>query len=257
MTNPDKLGKLRSAARAAGFAGWTLLDLAGVKIHQRAVADGARYEVWQRWMKAWVKGCLELYGVEQALVDRSAVPVASGPTLVVSNHRSPLDIALMLQHFGGHVLSRGDLANWPLIGLAARGAETIFVDRQNANSGLSAIRQIRAHLRQGRTVIIFPEGGTFPGDEVREFHAGAFAALKKLSVQIVTVGIAYDPGCEFVDETFLNHFGRVGARARTRVSICMGENRRAERSPDELAAHLRSEVQKLVFRARSHLESRY
>jgi 1-acyl-sn-glycerol-3-phosphate acyltransferase len=249
------LGKLRSASRAAGFALWTFGSLGGAQLHQRIVPPDARYDVWQRWMKAWTHGLLVLCGVEETIASEGIPPRARGARLVVSNHRSPLDIALLLWHFGGHVLSRDDLAKWPVIGIAARKADTIFVDRQSAYSGLSAIRQIRQRLREGRTVIIFPEGGTSRGDEVRDFHAGAFGALKRLPVELLPVGIAYQPGCEFFDENFVQHFARVGVRGKTPVSICFGRGRLAQGSPTEIAVQMQQEVQALVNRARNAMKT--
>jgi 1-acyl-sn-glycerol-3-phosphate acyltransferase len=250
------LGRLRSAGRAAAFGAWTLVDYAGVRIHQQSVSAEARYDVWQRWMRAWTGGLIKLFGVEPVISAERAVPLAQGARLVVANHRSPLDIALMLRYFGGHVLSREDLANWPFIGLIARKADTIFVDRQSALSGLSAIRQIRQRLRDGRTVIIFPEGATFQGDQVRDFHAGAFAAVRRLKVELVPVGIAYEPGSEFFDESFVQHFQRITVRPKTRVSICFGKSSFAQGSAAEIAAEMQRQVQELVKQARGGLPTR-
>src|SRR5262249_6734859 len=159
---------------------------------------------FQRWMKRWAGGLLELFGFQLTLLSPPPPP-ARGARLVVSNHRSPIDILLMLRHFGGVVLSRGDLARWPVLGVAAQRAETIFVDRKDAYSGFLAVRALRERLAQGRTVIVFPEGTTFVGDEVREFQGGAFAAARGLAVEVVPVGIAYEPGVEFFQETFVGH----------------------------------------------------
>jgi 1-acyl-sn-glycerol-3-phosphate acyltransferase len=251
----NRLGKLRSVGRAAGFLVWTLTDLGGVLLHQQAVNADARYDIWQRWMRAWTRGLLVLFGLQQVVTPKGGPPVANGARLVVSNHRSPLDIAILLRYCGGHVLSRDDLANWPLFGLIARKADTIFVDRESAYSGISAIRQIRQRLRQGRTVIVFPEGGTSQGDRVRDFFAGAFGAIGKLKVELVPVGIAYDPGCEFFDENFAQHFARVGARRKTRVSICFGQPQPAQGSPAQIAAEMQTQVQALVHQARSALSA--
>jgi lyso-ornithine lipid O-acyltransferase len=249
----SSIGKVRAAARSAAFAAWTLAAVGGARLHQRSVKAEARYQVWQRWMKEWTRGLITVFGVEPIIDPAGAVPPARGARLVVSNHRSPMDIALMLYYFGGHVLSRDDLAHWPVIGLAARKAETIFVDRESAYSGLSAIRQIRKRLVEGRTVIIFPEGQTSQGDQVRDFHAGAFAAVRKLNVELVPVGIAYQPGCEFIDETFAQHIKRVAVRPATRVSICFGPGAIAHGSPVQIAADMQRQVQALVTRARKAL----
>jgi len=252
----DIPGRTRSAGRLAAFGAFTLSMLAGVQLNQRAVQEPARYAVWQRWMRAWTRGLLALFGVSPTLDPDTGAPPPQGARLVVSNHRSPLDIALLLTYFGGHVLSRDDLANWPVIGLAARKSDTIFVDRNSADSGLAAIRQIRQRLREGRTVIIYPEGRTFRGDEVREFHAGAFAAVRRLPVELVPVGIAYDPGSEFFDESFMQHFARVAVRPQTRVAICFGPGRPAQGSAAEIAVEMHREVQELTNQARGILSAR-
>jgi len=226
--------------------------LQGVLLHQRLSAEPERYEVWQRWMRTWCQGLLRVFGVDDVQLG-ALPPPARGARLVVANHRSPLDILLLLQHFGGHVLSRADLAGWPILGAAARNANTIFVDRDDPKSGVQAIRDIRNRLREGRTVIVFPEGTTFRGDEVRPFVGGAFAALRGIDVELVPVGIAYDEGAEFWDETFVQHMQRVLARPKTRVRLCIGEPRTNTGTRQSLALTLQTEVQGLVTQARSAL----
>jgi lyso-ornithine lipid O-acyltransferase len=160
---------------------------------------------------------------------------------------------LMLQHFGGSVLARHDLAGWPVLGRAAREGGTIFVDRHDPRSGVKAVREIRRRLRAGSTVSVFPEGTTHAGDEVRPFQGGAFAAVSGLDAEIVPVGVAYDLGAEFVDEGFAEHLQRVARRPRTRVALCVGEGRPALRDRDAMAQDARTVVQTLVRSARARL----
>ncbi len=235
------------------MATFTLTMLSGVTLHQRVTKDAERRRLlFQRWMKLWAQGLLDLFGF-QVLVATPLPPSAAGPRLVVSNHRSPIDILLMLRYFGGVVLSRGDLARWPVLGVAAQRAETIFVDRADAFSGFLAVRALRERLSQGRTVIVFPEGATFAGDEVHEFQGGAFSAARGLSVEVVPVGVAYEPGVEFVNETFVAHMTRVASRPSTRVACAFGQPRMLSGSRKELAAALQGEVQALVEKARAAL----
>ena len=51
---------------------------------------------------------------------------------------------------------------------------------------------MRERLRRGITVGVFPEGTTFPDDEVREFQAGAFVAVAREKGIVLPVGIAYE-----------------------------------------------------------------
>jgi 1-acyl-sn-glycerol-3-phosphate acyltransferase len=252
---PTSVERARSVARGVGMAGLTLGMLGGVAVHQRLSGAEAQRAVFQRWMQSWAEALLRVFGVQFSL-HGSLPPPAAGARLVVANHRSPIDILLMLRLFGGVVLSRADLARWPLLGLAARRAETIFVDRDDAMSGVLAVRALRDRLANAHTVIVFPEGTTLAGDEVRPFQQGAFAAARGLSVEIVPVGIAYEPGSEFLDETFMAHVARVACRPVTQVACAVGHARPMPGSRKGLSELLRSEVQTLVNQARSELERR-
>jgi 1-acyl-sn-glycerol-3-phosphate acyltransferase len=152
------------------------------------------------------------------------------------------------------MVSRADLARWPLVGAAARAVGTVFVDRADAASGAGAVRAIGTHLVAGSTVIVFPEGTTFPGDDVRPFHRGAFVAALHSGADIVPVGLAYQTGsgAAFVKETFAAHLARVAAARPSRAVMCIGApiavDEKARGSQLATAAH--AEVQRLVREAR-------
>ena len=249
--------KLRVPVRAAGLVGWTSVILARVESHKlvdrRLGAGAAQERIFDRYMRTWTGGLLKMFGVEVHLLGR-VPPDPSGARMVVSNHRSALDIGVLLTHFGGSVLSRADLEHWPLLGLAAQKAQTIFVDRESTQSGAQAIRAIRAQLERGRTVSVFAEGTTYAGDEVRPFNAGAFAAARKLGVEYVPVGLAYPPGCEYTEPTFVAHLGSVAERPRTPMVMAIGEPLQLDVRANLVAARLQAEVQALVGRARAELD---
>lgn len=249
--------KLRVPVRAGGMIGWTSVMLAAVESHKLAdrklAAGDAQEQIFERYMRTWTAGLLRMFAVDLRILGELPPP-PSGARMVISNHRSALDIGILLTHFGGSVLSRADLEDWPLLGLAAQKAQTIFVDRESKHSGAQAIRAIREHLQRGRTVSVFPEGTTFAGDEVRPFNAGAFVAARKLDVEYVPVGIAYPPGCEFVESSFVEHVAAVAQRPRTPVVMAVGDPLRIDGRANEVADRLHAEVQALVNRARAALE---
>lgn len=246
------IGPLRSGTRAAAMSGWTMAWTQLAFIRVRGLSDGERTTVVQRMVKHWARGLLAVFGIDQHWVGEP-VPEPRKARLVVANHRSPVDIILMLRRFGGSVLGRHDLESWPVLGRAARDGGTIFVDRNDPRSGVKAIREIRRRLQAGQTVIVFPEGTTHRGDDVHAFQGGAFAAVRGLDVELVPVGIAYEPGSEFVDETFVQHLGRMAQRPKTRVALCVGEPHDAHGDRDAMAAEMQREVQILVRRAREAL----
>lgn len=239
--------------RGAGCASFTVAMVAGAELHMRAVPS-RRPVVYDRWLRNWARGVLRIFGVQLTL-EGPAPPLPRGARLVVSNHRSPLDILTLISLFGGRILSRADLARWPIVGAAARQAGTIFVDRESDASGARAIRTIRRHLAAGSTITVFPEGTTYPGDEVRPFRPGAFLPLRGLDVELFPVGLAYPAGIEFWQESFVEHVGRVATRPVTRVVACCGVGRKAEGSAGQLAEEARAEVQALTTRARRRFEA--
>jgi 1-acyl-sn-glycerol-3-phosphate acyltransferase len=216
-----------------------------------------RAGVRDRWVRRWSEALLGLFAVRIELCGAppSTAPGGRRGRLVVANHRSTIDVAVLLRTFGGRMVSRGDLSGWPLVGAAARSVGTIFVDRASATSGASTIRAVRDALRDGDTVCIFPEGTTFDGDEVRPFHAGAFVSALKTEAEIVPVGIAYERGSEaaFVDEPFMKHLGRMaGAGRPTRVVAAVGESFTVagQKRATDLSERAHAAVQALVDEAR-------
>jgi 1-acyl-sn-glycerol-3-phosphate acyltransferase len=242
----------RRATRIAGFGAVTALMLPAFVAHEATTLPPQRGVVRDRWVGAWSSALLRVFGV--SVLRRGPMPLPGRGHLVVANHRSTADILVLLGSFGGHMVSRADLAGWPLVGPAARAVGTLFVDRGDAASGATALRAIRSRLSQGATVIVFPEGTTFLGDDVRPFHTGAFVAALHSGADVIPVGLAYGTGsgAQFVGETFTAHLSRMAAADPSRVAMCVGspiafgDRVRAARVRDE--SH--TEVQRLVHEAR-------
>lgn len=247
-----RVARARSALRRVALGGWTLGTTQVALVHQRFTPPDAREALLNAWVRTWARGLVQVLGVEERIV-APVPPLAHGARLVVSNHRSPLDILLMLKHCGGSVLARADLADWPVLGRAAREGGTIFVNRTDPRSGARAIRAIRKHLTRGHTVTVFPEGTTHRGDEVRPFQGGAFSALRGIEAEVLPVGVAYEPGAEFVGESFGAYLSRMAGRKRIPVALCFGTPRPATGAREALSRELRAEVQTLVERARTAL----
>jgi 1-acyl-sn-glycerol-3-phosphate acyltransferase len=240
---------VRRPARAAGFGGLTASMLAAYELHRLFVPQAQRAALLDRYRRAWLDVVLGIFGVEIDVQPAWPKP-ATRARLVVSNHRSALDIAVLLRLFGGHMLSRADLAAWPLVGTIARVGGTIFVERTEGLSRAAAARAIRRKLAEGATVSVFPEGTTYEGDEVRPFFPGAIAAAKGLDVEVVPVGLAYPPGAEFHEESFVAHLASTAGRAHTRVVVCVGESRVLTGDTKRETKALHGEVQQLVTAAR-------
>ncbi len=246
----------RAATRLAGAVGLSSLLYGAVRAHDGlGRLDDERRD---RYVRRWARGLLRLFDVELVLDPPGFQPLPAHtprPRMVVANHRSTLDVLLLLHLFGGHLLARGDMSRWPAMGELARAAGTVFVDRSDPLSGAAAVKRIGELLAKQRSIAVFPEGTTFEGDEVRPFHAGAFVAARRVRGEILPVGIAYeDPAAHYLDESIGAHGRRLVEAAKTRVAVAIGSPLDASHAKiDALRDATLAEVQRLVARARARL----
>jgi 1-acyl-sn-glycerol-3-phosphate acyltransferase len=244
---------LRRTARVAGFGALTAGLLPAFLMHMQVAGVDRRARVRKRWVGAWSGALLDVFGLRVCIGSTPAL-VAGRGHLIVANHRSTADILVLLRAFGGQMVSRADVAHWPLVGIAARAAGTVFVNRSDAASGAAAVRVIAGLLARACTVIVFPEGTTFPGDEVRPFRGGAFIAALRSGADVVPVGLAYQTGsgASFVNESFGAHLWRMAGAEPSRVAICVGKPMTPAQDgrAGELRDMAREEVQRLVHDAR-------
>jgi 1-acyl-sn-glycerol-3-phosphate acyltransferase len=246
--------RVRRVVRAGGFAAITAGMLPLFLARFALTPEARRTGVRDRWVRRWSDALLSLFAIDADVAPRVS-PAPKGGRLVIANHRSTIDVAVLLRTFGGRMVSRADLSGWPIVGAAASAVGTIFVDRGNATSGAKTIRSIHDALANGDTVCVFPEGTTFAGDLVRTFHAGAFVSALRTSAEIVPVGIAYEhgSGAAFVDEPFLKHLERMAGAGATRVVVRVGEpfGVPTRSRAGDLCARAHAEVQRLVTEARA------
>jgi 1-acyl-sn-glycerol-3-phosphate acyltransferase len=258
------LGDARVAARSAGFVGVTGSLLTCLEADLRTSDEASRQAVIYKWMGRYGKALLQLFGLAVTVrslptVDGALYPASDAQgrgRIFVMNHRSMLDIFVDLAFVQANIVSRADLARWPVIGVAARKVGTLFVDRSDKQSGAAVINAMCGAIERGHGVLVYPEGTTFVGDEVRPFRPGAFLAAKRTGAEIVPMGIAYGgQGTAYFDEPFPAHYRRVTSSPETRIGLAFGEPfpSGAEPNVDALTSLAHARVQALVHQARAAL----
>lgn len=223
-----------------------------------------RLDIINRWVPRWSRWSLWLYGVhvhaEGKYADDGELYPGEGPNgvgrIFVMNHGSGLDIPILFTVVEAHVISRHDLADWPLIGRSARRVGTLFVDRDSQRSGASVLKEVARSLAAGEAVAMFPEGTSHKGDVVHELKPGAFNAARRAEAEIVPLGVAYgDEAAYYFREPFLRHAKRIASLKRLDVSVEVGEPiAYDDAEPVETIELARQCIQELVDRARARLE---
>jgi 1-acyl-sn-glycerol-3-phosphate acyltransferase len=239
---------IRRQTRMFGVAAWTWGLVSSANLHEHWVQD--RDALNAAYKMRWVRGARQIVGLDLNVVRGEPLPEGDRGRLIISNHRTPLDIIALLSLFGGHFLANHRVSRAPVVGPGAHRIGTIFVDRGDKNSGAAAIQAMRKLLERNRTVIVFPEGTTFEGDEVRPFRRGAFTAAAGLPVEIIPVGLAYTPGHELGERRMGEHVRTFLARNRTPAWISIGEAIPAPENREGLDILLKERVQELVHDSR-------
>lgn len=242
---------IRRTLRLVIMALWTPIIVGWEAVRAR-FWRGDRRVIIDRAKHAWAIVSRTVLGVDLHLV-RGSKPDRHSPRarLIVANHRTPLDIVALMWLYDGHFLANHKTREAPVVGTAAIRMGTIFVDRDDRRSGAQAIRAMRRALEDKQSVIIFPEGTTFGGDEVRPFKGGAFLAAKGVDVDIIPVGLAYPPGTEYVDESLGSHAKRFLSRRRNPVWIAIGDPEPYPAQKDGADEVIRARVQAMVDAARA------
>ncbi|MGL4523499.1 MAG: lysophospholipid acyltransferase family protein [Bacilli bacterium] len=101
--------------------------------------------------------------------------VPSEPFLLVSNHQSDFDIPLLVSHIGQPLgfVAKVEMEKIPVMRNWMTLMGCIFMDRNDRRQSLKSIIQGIRQLKEGRNLVIFPEGTRTRTGEMAEFKPGA------------------------------------------------------------------------------------
>lgn len=111
--------------------------------------------------------------------------------IFVANHQGAFDIFLIYGFIGRNFkwMMKKSLRSIPFVGKACQSAGHIFVDKSGPKKIQETIDQARHSLRDGTSLVVFPEGRrTFTG-KMGPFKKGAFQLADELQLPIVPLTI--------------------------------------------------------------------
>lgn len=124
------------------------------------------------------------------ITDTDNIPTDT-PVIFVANHQSQFDIPLStiaLQKAMPAFMAKKNLQSLPLIGRCFRLFGNISVDRSNRRAAMQSLEAAAETIRNGRSVILFPEGTRQEQfEELGDFKTGAIMLALKAGVPIVPV----------------------------------------------------------------------
>ena len=142
-------------------------------------------EIARKWAVFQLKRAgakVNVYGIEN---------LPEGGVLFVSNHQSYFDVGLFLAYIPKNkgFIAKIETNKIPLVQGAMKSLRCIFLDRKDLRKGAKTILEGIQILKDGYSLVVFPEGTRGEEGEMVPFKAGAFKLATKSLCPIVPITI--------------------------------------------------------------------
>ena len=138
----------------------------------------------------WVNSVMDIFDMTFDIEGRENIP--EGPCVFISNHQGYADILIMIKACEGKqvgFIAKENLEKLPYFGKWIKAIRGVFIKRGDARESLKSIKEGVDLLKQGFSLVIFPEGTRSKGKDMAEFKAGSFKLATKAKVPVVPVAI--------------------------------------------------------------------
>lgn len=149
--------------------------------------SSGRSHAWHA--RLWARLMLALNGTTVNVSGGELLP--DGPVIFMSNHQSNFDIlsllAAMPRRF--YWIAKKELFEIPLFGSSMRRGGYIPLDRSDGRKALQSLDEAAVSIRQGKSVVLFPEGTRTTDGSLLPFKRGGFVLARKAEVPVIPVTI--------------------------------------------------------------------
>lgn len=209
---------LRALFRLLLFVAYTSLRISQIIMSSLIFGEDIRRSM--RIRQSWARWLLPRIGIQVHM--EGSPPDFS--CIVMANHRSYLDPAVLVRDVLGYPVSKAEVAGWPVIGYGAKVTGVFFVQRESIASRKTTLSGIGLKVKEGFPVILFPEGTTHAQPHTSAFREGGFKLAASEGIPVVPAAIEYGSKADYWigDDTFLPHFFRRFGEKRIEVFVRYG-----------------------------------
>ena len=138
----------------------------------------------------WARMLLWLTSTRVNVIGRENVLLGK-PQIFMANHQSDFDVLIVMAHVPGQFcwIAKKELFKIPIFGKAMRSAGYIEIDRQNHEKAMKSLDEAAQKIREGKSVVTFPEGTRSKDRTIKPFKQGLFHLAIKAGVPIVPISI--------------------------------------------------------------------
>jgi 1-acyl-sn-glycerol-3-phosphate acyltransferase len=162
---------------------------------------------------------------------RGTPPPAGSSGLIVANHVSWLDIAVLGAERPVCFVAKSEVAAWPVIGFLAKLQRTVFIDRSRRAATADVAAQMGERLSAGEAVVLFAEGTTGDGTRILPMRSSLLGAAHEAHGKSETEAAA-DIAVYPLTISYTGFHGMAGGRAERAMLAWYGDT--------ELAPHLKT-----------------
>ncbi|MEA5114113.1 MAG: lysophospholipid acyltransferase family protein [Geobacteraceae bacterium] len=143
------------------------------------------------YSKLWAKVGLFFAGVKIQVHGTDKIP-AGVPLIFMGNHQSNFDILTLYSGLPHHFswIAKQELFRIPLFGYAMKRAGYLPLDRSDGRQALKTMEFAAKKIRDGVSVMVFPEGTRSMDGKLLPFKRGGFLLAARAGVPIVPFTIS-------------------------------------------------------------------
>lgn len=144
--------------------------------------------------------------------------------LFIANHRSYIDPFVLVTHFDALALAKAEVRSWPIIGFGVKITGTYFVKRADKSSRQAAREDIANTIKNGHSILLFPEGTTSDLPTTLPFKPRTFQMAADNQIKIIPIAIEFqDPKDAWIGrDTFIRHFFQTFAKRKIVCEVHYG-----------------------------------
>jgi 1-acyl-sn-glycerol-3-phosphate acyltransferase len=178
-------------------------------------------------MKLWARGILFVMGVKMNVVYEGRV---DKPGLILSNHRSYIDIFINLAINPSRIIAKKEVKKWPFFRMGMKMFDTLVLDRGSMASRIENIRRMEKVLTDGYSLIVYPEGTTYRGPEIGKIKSSTYRIASQNNVLTYPIAIEYknQDDAWVGDDLFVPHFIRRAGKLVRHVTVVVGKSMQTE-----------------------------
>jgi len=144
----------------------------------------------QKMARLWIRFFAKLAFWRFEVEGESHIP-KKGPFIFVANHSSYIDSIFLsgVLPVGTLFVAKKELIRFSLIRTLFEQLDHMTVDRLDFSQGLQDLSAIEKRLREGKSIMIYPEGTFTPAPGIRPLKMGAFKLSVQTGIPLVLIGI--------------------------------------------------------------------